>query len=255
MSSFKIKTYRSFSRGICQNHRFANSDINRIFGMRHLAFNTLSDLSCLVLRNPAYLQILRKIGFVVPQVLNSDEEHILRGQIARVLLTPNSELHYYIAKNLIQLDRKHVIGVQVRTGGHLSLVRESGRFLYQNTIFKIGQVVKNVIVQQGWNTSECVVFLTADSGLAFTKIRQDLEDSVKVVSTEGYRVGHSSSYLAYKQHNEFLKRAIVDLVLLSQSDFILYTYGSSYGRLARRLCLHSNHLVLQNNITTICIVC
>ena len=248
-----FKYYQKFSRGYCNDTRYTSFDVDRIFGMRHISFRILSDLSCLVIPNLSYQQILRNIGFMIPLTLTPSADNILRGQIARILLTPNSELHYYIAKNLVKLDRKHVIGVQVRTGGDLSVVRESGRFLYQQTIFKIGQIVKNVIVKQGWNSSECVVFLTTDSGLAFGRIRHDLMDSVKVVSAEGFRAGHSSAYLSYKHHDEFLKRAILDLVLLSQSDYILYTYGSSYGTLAGRLSLHSHYLILRNNVTSLCI--
>lgn len=241
-----FKYYQKFYRGFCSDPRYSSFDVDQIFGTRHISFRTLSDISCFVLPNPAYRQILREIGFIVPLNSSASADEILRGQIARILLTPNSELHYYIEKNLAKLDRKYVVGVQVRTGGDLSVVRESGRFLYQDTVFKIGQIVKNVIVQKGWNSSDCVVFLTADSGLAFGRVRHDLIDSVQVVSSEGFKAGHSSVYLASKYHDSFLKRAILDLVLLSQSDFVLYTYGSSYGTLAKRLSLHTNFLVLRN---------
>ena len=64
--------------------------------------------------------------------------------------------------------------------------------------------------------------------------------SMNAIQATGYAIGHSSAYFAGgNTHLTYLKRAIMDLVLMSQCDYIIYTRGSSYGQLAMRLGLNT----------------
>ena len=43
--------------------QYQSHDIDKIFGKRHLSFTILTDLSCFVLPNPKYQEILKRLGF------------------------------------------------------------------------------------------------------------------------------------------------------------------------------------------------
>lgn len=247
-----FRQYTSFPRGFCNSTKYTSNDIVSIFGSKHLSFQILSDLSCLVLQNPAYRSILRRLGFDVPEEAerdspNAELDNYLRGQVARILLTPNAEISQVIRKNLRQMEGfKHVVGAQLRTGGGLAITRENGKFLWITTLSKVGPLLREEIKKRGWREEETALMLSADSGVAYMRVKSSLYEVMKVFTGVGYRAGHSSSYLAHKHHFEYLKRAILDLVLLSQSEFLVITYGSSYGTLAMRLSLHNQAFILTN---------
>lgn len=226
------KMYYRFDRNFCNSTRYASFDVDKIFGIRSLYFQTLSDLSCLVLPNPTYRSVLKELGFVVDR---GDE--ILRGQIARILLTPNAELTYFIRQNLQAFDTEHVIGVQVRTGGWLASTLENGSFLRRTAVSKIGEKVLMEMERRQWNQTNCKVFLTSDSNIAVRMITGSLSGKVSVIIPSGYKPGHSSAYLDGRNHHKHLYRAIMDLVLLSQTSPVFWTHGSSYGLLGARLSL------------------
>ena len=226
------KMYLRFDRNFCNSTRYASYDVEKIFGSRHLSFQTLSDLSCLVLPNPAYRAILKELGFVVDR-----GDHLIRGQIARILLTPNAELTYFIRQNLKAFDTEHVIGVQVRTGGWLASTFEYGSFLRRTAVMNIGSYVLAEMEKRHWNQTNCKVFLTSDSNTAVRMITASLNGKASIIIPSGYKAGHSSAYMDYKNHYKHLYRAIMDLVLLSQTHPVFWTEGSSYGLLAARLSL------------------
>ena len=176
-------------------------------------------------------------------------DNYLRGQVARILLTPNAEISHVIRKNLRQMEGfKHIVGAQLRTGGGLAITRENGKFLWITTLSKVGPLLREEIKKKGWSEEETALMLSADSGVAYMRVKSSLHEVMKVFTGVGYRAGHSSSYLAHKHHVEYLKRAILDLVLLSQSEFMVITHGSSYGTLAMRLSLHNQAFILTNHI-------
>lgn len=248
----RFRYYSTFPRGTCNATKYNSYDILKIFGKHNLSFRTLSDLSCLVLPNPVYRETLRRLGFDVPDKSlidrpNGERDNYLRGQIARILLTPNAEISQAIYRNLRKRGAfQHVMGAQLRTGGSLANTKEWGKFLGLSTLESVGPCVQQELQRRGWEEKETILFLSADSGLAYHRVESSLQGRVKVLTGEGFRAGHSSPYLSGGRHLEYLKRAIMDLVLLSQSEFLIVTYRSSYGTLAMRLALHNQTFILSN---------
>ena len=247
-----FRYYSSFPRGTCKATKYNSYDVLKIFGKHHLSFRTLSDLSCLVLPNPLYRNTLRHLGFDVPDRSlvdrpNGELDNYLRGQIARILLTPNAEISQAIYRNLHKRSAyQHVMGVQLRTGGSLAITKEWGKFLGLSALENVGPCVQRELQRRGWEEKETMLFLSTDTGLAYHRVESSLHGRVKVLTGEGFRAGHSSPYLSGGRHLEYLKRAIMDLVLLSQSEFLIVTYRSSYGTLAMRLALHNQTFILSN---------
>lgn len=219
--------------------KYSSHDVDKIFGKRHISFRILTDLSCFVLPNPKYRDVLKRLGFDINDTpsddpINGEDYMSIRRQIARLLLTPNSEITYVIRKNL-QNYQHPIIGTQIRTGGSLSTSMETHRFLYISSMSYVNQEIKYAMQKYKWAKENVTLFISTDSGVINRYLRNSYS-GMRILDGVGYKCGHSSSYFAGGQrHQQFLKRAILDLVLLSQTDYILFTHGSSYGKLAMRL--------------------
>ena len=241
MTGRRFKSYTRFPRGVCSDSRYSSRNVTKIFGNRDLFFNILTDLSCLVLPNPRYRAVLRDLGFILPDqeeedTVNYEKDRLLRSQIARLLFTPNAEITHMVRKNLQQFTRPHVLSVQLRTGGSVSITLETHRFLYISSLSLVHEEIEFVLQKMHWNKSQTILFVSTDSGIIASNMVHRYKDQMLVLQGVGYRNGHSSSYLAAgPKHEQFLKRAILDLTLMTQSDYVLYTHGSSYGKLAMRL--------------------
>lgn len=208
-------------------------------------FRILTDLSCVVFDNPRYLAVLRELGFDVPaQTEASDtvnyESHLrIRSQIARLLFSPIPEIAYLAEQNVQAWKRQqqgqHIVGIQLRTGGYVASTHESERFLFMSSLSLLYEEVSHLMKKNGWSADDTTLFVSSDSGIVMRAVQQHYESQIRVVNTAGYRQGHSSPYKNAGKHFVYLKRAILDLLLLSNSDFVLYTHKSSYGKLAMRL--------------------
>lgn len=220
--------------------QYQSHDIDQIFGKRHLSFTILTDLSCFVLPNPKYQEVLRRLGFDIRESdqynpINEEGYRSIRRQIARLLLTPNFEISYHIRENLKKFKQRPIVGIQVRTGGYVSTTVETHRFLHISSLRNVDKEINLAAEKYNWNNNSLTLFITTDSAIVNRRMYTVYGEN-RIIEGEGYPSGHSSAYLAPgPKHYRFLKRAIMDLVLLSQCDYILYTHGSSYGKLAMRL--------------------
>lgn len=210
-----------------------------MFGDHNLEFNMISDISCLVLPNPAYRQVLQSFGFDItnPNLTNLQDyesDPIIRRQIARLLFTPKGEVARAIRSNLREFQHP-VVGLQVRTGGATARTREHNKFLDVNALQYFHEGIEQFAKKHGWGVENITVFVSTDSYKVNSKFYQSTQYK-KIINGVGFQKGHSSPYLVNgKDRMEFMKQAFLDLVLLSQTDHIIYTSGSSYGKLAMRL--------------------
>lgn len=242
----KFKGYNSFPRGVCNSTKFASRNVTQIFGNRNLSFHILSDLSCVVLDNPQYMEVLRRLGFRIAEAGSSfhditygEAHRLIRGQVARLLLTPNAEISQTIADNLKRFERRPAIGVQLRMGGSVSKTIENHRFLRISSLPFADEEIENALKYLKVDKRNTTLFVTTDSGIVRNRMLQ-MYASMNAIQATGYAIGHSSAYFAGgNTHLTYLKRAIMDLVLMSQCDYIIYTCGSSYGQLAMRLGLNT----------------
>ena len=230
---------------MCNSTQFASHDVEKIFGRRNVMFRILTDLSCIALENPQYRAVLRDLGFDVPERVEASdnvnyESYLrIRSQIARLLFTPTPEIVYLAEQNLQawkqQREEQHLVGIQLRTGGYVASTHESERFLFISSLSLLYEEVEHLMKKNGWSAEDTTLFVSSDSGIMMGNVLQHYQNQMRVVKTIGYRQGHSSPYKNGGKHLVFLKRAILDLLLLSNSDYVLYTHKSSYGKLAMRL--------------------
>ena len=133
-----------------------------------------------------------------------------------------------------------MIGVQMRLGGSKANYAER-LFLGPKSIAVFLRKIEWYIEKKGWDRKEVVVFVSTDSTFALNEMRKKLDTSTykMVYSVDEFAIGHSAmgKTLAYgeKQHDSFMNRAILDLLLLKESDFLIYSQGSSFGLIAYEL--------------------
>lgn len=85
------------------------------------------------------------------------------------------------------------------------------------------------------------VFISSDSDFAIRKMKKALrwKGRSMVYVVDDYPVGHSAEGKTAKRKKElwesYTKRAIMDLMILKESDYLIYSRKSSFGKFAREL--------------------
>lgn len=128
------------------------------------------------------------------------------------------------SKSILNKMKGIKVGIQLRFGGKTASTIEGYRFLDPskfNTVLKqINQVLKQ-------NISQYSVFLSSDSKKAVNMLKPL---KTNIITANQYTIGHT------RYNNiSFLQRAVTDIYILSHCDILIYTFHSSYGRLARDL--------------------
>ena len=85
------------------------------------------------------------------------------------------------------------------------------------------------------------VFISSDSDFAIRRMKKALQWKGRsmVYVANDFPVGHSAEAKTSKRKKElwesFTKRAILDLMILKESDYLIYSQKSSFGKFAREL--------------------
>lgn len=214
------------------------NNITRIFSRKYVLFDTLSDVSRLVLNNSAYSSVLREIGLASDETsLRDDVYH----RLSLLLLQPSDEIQRAIDNFLRTHDINHCVGVQIRSGGSTAVHAEHKSFLSYTSVRRSASEINYNAEYAGRP-----VFLTTDSNL-FNNMVPGMLNKLKVCSSDVFAIGHSSLHFAWgSNHLNALKRSIVDLLLISRCDDLFVTYGSSYGRLCDWLSNAQSVHILRN---------
>ena len=91
----------------------------------------------------------------------------------------------------------------------------------------------------GYSENQVKWFLSTDS----SKVEKNLMDSFpdRVIVMESFRRGHSSQE---KSNRNGFYRAVLDVTVLSQCEFIVLTNHSSFGMIARMLATKSSFAIV-----------
>lgn len=209
-------------------------NISKILPYRIVKISSIYDMSWIVLPNSINEEILRELGLMS---VGNDPHFIL----SRLLLHPNQELSRVIWRTTTSNDFSTCIGLQLRMGGSIAANHESTKFLKISTLERELPKIDKAHKQ---NSS---IFLSTDSPSLVPLVKR-LLPSHTVIFSDDYEVGHTATKFSKKHHNPtvFLKRAVLDLNLLSFCNPIYYTNYSSYGQLSHQLSFNSNYHIIHN---------
>ena len=179
------------------------------------------------LENPENRYILRRIGVMGPtETWMSFRRHILR-----LVINPSAELTKVILAKRMEMGPESLqVGMHVRCGGKLADQHESVEIVQRYMIGNFLSLAKSTLRTPQFRDGG-YVFLSTDS----TSMEKTLKSSMrhlKVHTFDDYTRGHTRTTLATDQT---MKRAIVDLLLLSQSKTLIITSASGFSRAAKTM--------------------
>ena len=172
----------------------------------------------------------------------------IRSVWLRLILNPSKNLCEIINNHIAVLKQKYIIGVQLRLGGTKANYQER-EMLPEEGIEIALQKIKRHVQENHLQWEDVYVFLSTDSDFAVRRFRYELgKISPSLLYTaDNYKIGHSakakSSIYGKKLWADFTRRAIVDLMVLKESDFYLYSKMSSFGKFALELQKSYNNTV------------
>ena len=165
---------------------------------------------------------------------------LFRSAILPMIMRPQPYLCEVVQKHMKILREKKMIGIQMRLGGKKANYAEK-LFLGPKSVDVFIRKIEKYMQQKGWKREDVVVFVSTDSTFALNEVKKILNTPSysMVYSANDFAIGHSAlgKTLTYgdRQHASFLNRAILDLLLLKESDYLIYSQGSSFGLIAYEL--------------------
>lgn len=121
-----------------------------------------------------------------------------------------------------------LLGFQIRTGGSSANTHERVIFNSVNDTDAMISFVDTFVRDKA--ILNATIFLSTDSNEMVQAIRQ--QGKYRVITLDAYTIGHSSPRRNEKTTSSSLKRAVMDLYLLSKCDALITSESSSFGRTA-----------------------
>lgn len=157
----------------------------------------------------------------------------IHSVLLRLFFNPNEELCSVINQYISLFGHSYVIGLQLRMGGKMR--NRIDTKVFQN-MTDVEHIVKTVMAKiDSLSKTQCVVFLSTDSMSVQSYVMDFFHLRIPVIVVNHYLIGHSASVHSGNKVEwiQATKRAIVDLLLLKESDNLVTTKGSSFGDFAK----------------------
>ena len=149
--------------------------------------------------------------------------------LIRVFYNPSPQLMTTILKERARIGPKtNQIGAHVRCGGALADSVERTSMVTPEVLTTVPQMIRNLtdgFLPQG----NAYLYLSTDSTIAYRNISEALYP-MRVVTTDLYHRGHTTTN---RVETQAIKRAYIDLYLMSESQRLLLSSHSSFSRIIR----------------------
>ena len=149
--------------------------------------------------------------------------------LIRVFYNPSPQLMTTILKERARIGPKtNQIGAHVRCGGALADSVERTSMVTPEVLTTVPQMIQNLtdgFLPQG----NAYLYLSTDSTIAYRNISEALYP-MRVVTTDLYHRGHTTTN---RVETQAIKRAYIDLYLMSESQRLLLSSHSSFSRIIR----------------------
>lgn len=222
---------------------FYKTPLSQICPHRSFVLHTYSDFSAKSL-NPQFCQTPLQNAGLVP-VSSANEKGVtlgfqMRSVLLKLLFNPSQELCTLINDHLAVLKQKTMIGIQIRLGGQRANFVEK-MMMPTQAIDAAQQRVEWFLYRKKLRYRDLSVFLSSDSDYAIRRLRAYFQkhNTPIVVTADEFAVGHSAEAKTGKRGRDkwmaFTKRAIMDMMILKESDYLIFTKKSSFGRFSYEL--------------------
>ena len=157
-------------------------------------------------------------------IKNEETWHQARNRLTRWLFRPNKRI-----MSLVSPYRKKPgtiqLGVQIRTGGKLANNNEGTVFLNNMSMPFIISTINSQLMNL---PSTTVLYISSDSSIIINRLVQEYKDT-----TVHYLNCTSRGHTALL--SSAIECALMDMILIAESNYLIYTGGSSFGYLISNL--------------------
>lgn len=190
-----------------------------------------------------YRSTLENLGLipVVPgQVSSNWAGWEFRSLMYRLLINPDFSMCSAINSHLTKLHTRTMIGIQLRHGGTTANYHErriQGDYAMNVALNEVAKYMNS----HGLNRNNTYLYISTDSNVVLEKIKRVVSETGVdfVYHMDDYSIGHSatgkSGRLGKNVWNSFYHRALMDMFILKDSDYLIVSQGSSFGRIASEL--------------------
>lgn len=187
----------------------------------------------------------RLVSLGIFDSLPTDDE--VRTLLTYVFFLPKSNLASYSNEFVRNLRKYPSIGVQIRTGGALASDNESNVFFSQSTMYRVIDMINKVLTEN--YIYDYNLFVSTDSQEILTQLKSIFPQLMH--TSDDFKIGHTSNLRSPDGSNHG-QRALIDLLVLSNCDYLIYTEDSSYGRLASALSFSEKKYYVSHKQCSVC---
>ena len=223
--------------------KFYYHHITEFFHTDTILLNTYYDFTSLAFNPALYRKDFYNMGFVKelePTHTTIDFGKEVRSIWLRLILNPNEELCNIINKHISILKQRYIIGLQLRLGGRKANYHERP-MISQDGMKNAERKIFQHVSEKNLKWSDVYIFISSDSDYAVKTITKDFTfNNVSVVySVNDFEIGHSAHAKTARKGkskwSSFTKRAFIDMMILKESDYYIYTTKSTFGGIAMEL--------------------
>lgn len=225
--------------------RIAQIPISKRFLRSSTHIRTFSDITSSFIDPKRYQKLLESFG-LVPETGIVDTRmfmgKMLRSALLQVLLNPEPTLCEQINRHIQILKQRHLIGVQIRAGGQLANFKERA-ILGANAVNPFANAVIRYMKEKRLRPEDVYLYVSTDSDVVYKEMQRifGIYNETMVYTVSDYRIGHSSSRKSFSRYDQgknwesFSNRALMDLLILKESDYLVFSQGSSFGQFAHEV--------------------
>lgn len=215
--------------------------LSRLLRSSSFILSTYSDLTLSTLSPKLYAARFQRMGLLPAGDAPVDATTMgmsVRSIWLRLLFNPTQSLCSIINRHLAILHQRYMIGLQLRVGGGRANFAEKEMLDWKGVGNAI-QLVKDHMAKANLGSKDVYLFVSTDSDYVARYIRKVFKSCHCVYSANEYKIGHSAfgstKQYSKKRWREATKRAIIDLMILKDCDYLVVTRKSSFGKFAHEL--------------------
>lgn len=197
------------------------------------------------LKNIYNLRKLNKFNIIGRRMTWDEYKRVLY----RLIANPTSEVMNAILNKRVELEPiSNLLGIHLRCGGELADTKEVATVISWKQLETIPKQIESVASEIGKNIT---IYLSTDSSKAEEFIRNSLPDYT-IITLTSYHRGHTTLKTV---SDDSLKRAIIDLFLLSQTRQCMITQNSGFSETAVVLGAIPHKYIIHSSLKRGCNVC
>lgn len=187
---------------------------------RCIRTNDYMDVTWRMMEIPANVEKLVTMGLFDSIPSNEEVSHLF----SLVLFRLNDSLRNQT--DVLFSEYPHpLLGLQIRTGGRISNTPEESLFYSLDKVDPVLAFVHSFVLNN--TLANVTLFLSTDSNAMVQAIKE--KSPFPVVTLNAYSIGHSSPLRNPNSLSSSLKRAVMDIYVLSKCDSLITTRSSSFG--------------------------